>query len=355
MNDKMKFIEQVDRFLDGTMTEKERKDFKKLCKEDPEAQIIFEKHHALRDQMAERTDRLKAKSAIESAYYEWKAGRQRQRRPSRQLAFLWKAAAVAAVLALIVSIGGLWLTMNRINNHKTNSYTILRREIDNIKRSQKDLRDDLQSSNTQVNPGQYGGTGFAISNNGYIATNAHVIKGADSIHVVSHEGRSLKARIVYKDPECDLAVLKIEDSTFKMPPLPFALSSKAAPLGEEIYTLGYPRNEIVYGKGYISAETGFEGDSSSYQLTLPVNPGNSGGPLIDAQGYILGIISGKQSASDNIAFAVKSTSLLNMIDSLPADFPRKPLRYSGSPLHHLNRINQIKKLEPYVFLVKVFN
>ncbi len=354
MKNELKFIEEIDRFLDGSMTEQEQESFKNTCREDPAAQKLFEEHHALRRQIKQRAERAEIKETINNSYYEWKAV-QKRTDSSGKLVFLWKAAAVAAGLALIISIGGLWLTMNRINNHKTSSYTILRREIDNIKRSQKDLRDDLQSSNKPVNPGQYGGTGFAISNNGYIATNAHVIKGADSIHVVSQDGRSLKARIVYQDTQCDLAVLKVEDSTFKTAPLPFALSSKAAPLGEEVYTLGYPRNEIVYGKGYISAETGFRGDSASYQLTLPVNPGNSGGPLVDEQGYILGIISGKQSASDNIAFAVKSTSLLDMIDSLPKDFPKKALRNPSSPLRNLSRINQIKKLEQYVFLVKVFN
>ncbi len=353
MKDEMIFLEQADRYLDGKMSGTERVNFEQRCAKNPELNNRFKEHKTIREQLEQQTDRKKIKLALEQGYHEWKAG-ETSKTPNR-VSVLWKAVAVAAGLALLISIGGLWLATNRFNEHKTNSYTILRREIDNIKQSQKDLMDDLHSSDKPVNPGQYGGTGFAISTNGYLATNAHVVKGADSIYVVTRDGESLKAALVYEDKNCDLAILKITDSSFHIPALPFELAPESAPLGEEIYTLGYPRNEIVYGRGYISAETGFEGDSASYQLTLPVNPGNSGGPLVGENGNILGIISGKQSATDNIAFAVKSSYLLEMLDSLPKDFPAKALKNNGSALKHLNRINQIKKLEQYVFLVKVFN
>jgi S1-C subfamily serine protease len=145
------------------------------------------------------------------------------------------------------------------------------------------------------------------------------------------------------------------DSTFSLPALPYDLRKTAVPLGDEVYTLGYPRNEIVYGKGYVSAETGFRGDSDSYQISIPVNPGNSGGPLIDTRGQVLGIITGKQSPSDDIAFAVKSSFLLDMLDSLPKGFNKNALLHKQSSLQHLSRVDQIKKLQPFVFMVKVYN
>lgn len=354
MRDELKFWEQADQYLDGEMSQTERVDFENILARDSDLQKRFDEHLTIREQLKQRTDRREIKLSLEQAYHVWKADKPASSRTKTSV--LWKAVAVAAGLALLISIAGVWLTMNQFKQHKTKSYTILRREIDDIKRSQKDLMDDILSSEKPAVSGQqYGGTGFAISANGYLATNAHVVKGADSIYVITHDGGSLKANLVYEDKKCDLAILKIKDSTFHLPPLPFELASKSASLGEEIYTLGYPRNEIVYGKGYISAETGFEGDSGSYQLTLPVNPGNSGGPLIDEDGKILGIISGKQSATDNIAFAVKSSYLLKMLDSLPKDFPEKALKSNRLALRHLDRIDQIKKLEQYVFLVKVFN
>ena len=346
-------MERADRYLDGQMSPVEKTAFEKQLQGDCELQQALDEHRQLRKQLEDCQARKQLKAAMTQTYYDWKADEQVHRHKKRSLR--WKVVAVAATLALLLSVGGFWWTLDRFDQHKTNSYTILRREIDDIKRSQKDLLDDLQTAEKPANPGQYGGTGFAISTNGYLATNAHVVKGADSIYVVTHDGESLKARLVYEDKKFDLAVLKITDTAYQIPTLPFELAAGSAPLGEEIYTLGYPRDEIVYGKGYISAETGFEGDSGSYQLTLPVNPGNSGGPLVDADGKILGIISGKQSATDNIAFAVKSSYLLDMLDSLPKDFERKTLKHNGSTLKQLNRINQIKKLEQYVFLVKVFN
>jgi S1-C subfamily serine protease len=205
-----------------------------------------------------------------------------------------------------------------------------------------------------ANPGQYSGTGFAISGNGYLATNIHVIKDADSIYVETNKGEAYKATLVYEDKTCDLAILKILDSTFKLPPPPYRLKNIQAPLGDEVYTLGYPRDEIVYGKGYISSETGFRGDSNAYQIAIPVNPGNSGGPLIDSKGQVLGIITGKESPSDDVAFAVKSSFLINMLDSLPKDFNRNALVKPHAPRSQ-NRVDQIRQLQPYIFLVKVYN
>lgn len=348
-------IEEMDRYLDGQMSEEERKDFEALCSRDAEIKDIFEKHKAIREHFHFYEDRKKLEHSLGEAYRDWKAENNSESKVRPVRMYLWKTAAIAAAVTLLIATGSFWLGMNQYNKHKTHSYTILRREIDNIKRSQNNLLNNIHSS-APANPGQYGGTGFAISPDGYLATNAHVVKDADSIYVVTHEGKSFKANIVYEDKRYDLAILKIGDSAFHLSTLPFILKNNQARLGEEVYTLGYPRDEIVYGKGYISAETGYRGDSNSYQIAIPVNPGNSGGPLIDSKGQILGIISGKQSASDDIAFAVKSSFLLNMLDSLPQnDFNTKTLEKKTSSLQHLNRVDQIKKLQPYIFLIRVYN
>ncbi|MGH2643128.1 MAG: S1C family serine protease, partial [Chitinophagaceae bacterium] len=316
---------------------------------------------------SEHAGRADLKEKMEAAYRAWRKedAESKQGLPAlsllsgRIISFksnLWKVAGIAAAVAFIITLSGVFIS-HSYNQHKLSSYTILRREIDNIKRSQNSLINDIHRAKSgPVNPGQYGGTGFALSDNGLIATNAHVIAGADSVYVETNKGEVLKASIIYKDVHADLAILKINDSDFRLPPLPYNLKEKKdAPLGEEVYTLGYPRDEIVYGKGYISSETGYRGDTNSYQVSLPVNPGNSGGPLINNKGQILGIVTGKQSPSDNIAFAVKSSFLLSMLDSIPDEYNRRTLLHEKNAFQHLDRLGQINKLQPYIFLVKVYN
>ena len=91
--------------------------------------------------------------------------------------------------------------------------------------------------------------------------------------------------------ERDLAILKIDDKDFKpVNTLPYSIRKTQPDLGEELFTLGYPRDEIVYNMGYLSAKTGYKGDTTSCQLSLTANPGNSGAPVFNKNGEIIGII-----------------------------------------------------------------
>ncbi|WP_163202633.1 trypsin-like peptidase domain-containing protein, partial [Citrobacter koseri] len=72
---------------------------------------------------------------------------------------------------------------------------------------------------------------------------------------------------------------------------PYIIRKSNADLGEEIFTLGYPRNEVVYGMGYLSAKSGYNGDTLSYQIQMSVNPGNSGAPVFNKVGDIIGVLS----------------------------------------------------------------
>lgn len=366
MKDVTQFLENADRYLDGLMNPEERVRFEEYCKINTEAGRMLDEQAEFRDYLTEHADRSRLAGELEQTYQQWHT-REAKAIPAETTGsggatvvllkrLYWKVAGVAAAIALMIALGGLWVSRT-YNTHKISSYTLLRREIDNIKRSQNSLINDIQKPQaaTPADPGQFGGTGFAISSMGLIATNAHVIAGADSIYVETSKGQALKATVIYQDTQADLAILHITDSTFRLPPIPYDLRKSTVPLGDEVYTLGYPRDEIVYGKGYISSETGFRGDSSSYQIAIPVNPGNSGGPLIDERGQVLGIITGKQTPSDDIAFAVKSSYLIGMLDSLPEPYAKKAMQYRTTGLSRLSRVSQIKKLQPYIFLVKVYN
>jgi serine protease Do len=91
-------------------------------------------------------------------------------------------------------------------------------------------------------------------------------------------------------------------------------------------------------------------------MYIPVNPGNSGGPVMDEKGNVIGVITGKQTQTSGVAFAVKSNYLLKAIQSIPADSLSKSLNLSTkNTLASLSRTQQIKKLRNYVFMVKVYN
>ena len=111
----------------------------------------------------------------------------------------------------------------------------------------------------------------------------------------------------------------------------------------------------MYGKGYLSAKTGFAGDTVSYQISIPVNPGNSGGPLLDSKGNVIGIISGKQTRTDGAAFAIKTNYLLKSLEAIPeADLDRNLSLNAKNSISSLNRKEQLKKIQDYVFMVRVY-
>jgi serine protease Do len=123
-----------------------------------------------------------------------------------------------------------------------------------------------------------------------------------------------------------------------------------------VFTLGYPREDVVYGEGSLSARSGFEGDTAFYQVSIPVNPGNSGGPLLDERGNLIGVVSGRQNDAQSAAFATKSSYLVRLVDSLAAtakaNAPYHLPRYGQ--LAGSGRPQQLKKLQDYVFVVKVY-
>jgi len=185
------------------------------------------------------------------------------------------------------------------------------------------------TSDNYNNPSQErasSGTGFALSSNGYIITNYHVIDKAKSIEVKGINGnftRKYSAKVVVSDERNDLAIIKINDPNFTtLGSLPYTFKREIAGVGENVFVLGYPMpdtmgEEIKLTNGVISARTGFQGDVSTYQISAPVQSGNSGGPLFDKNGNIIGVVSSKHLIADNAGYAIKVGYIVNLIELLP--------------------------------------
>lgn len=203
---------------------------------------------------------------------------------------------------------------------------------------------------------QWSGTGFALKN-GYIVTNYHVIEGANSITVQGVNGNfsiQYNTSIVGTDKINDLALLKVTDPTFKgFGIIPYSISSAISEVGEEIFVLGYPLtstmgDEIKLTTGVISSKTGFQGDIALYQISAPIQPGNSGGPLFDKNGNVIGIVSAKHKDAENVGYAVKTLYLQNLIES----------SLSSAIIPMTNSISEktlpdkVKKLKTFVYMIK---
>ena len=205
------------------------------------------------------------------------------------------------------------------------------------------------------------GTGIVIDSKGIISTNYHVVKDASEIEVDFGKGedkRSYKCEVIITDKKNDLAILKINDKRFSgFGSLPYTFKTSTARAGESIFALGYPKalsglgTEIKYTRGDISALSGVDGDPTTYTLSLSIQPGNSGGPLFDFNGNLVGITNAKIVSPDvdNVSYAIKSLYLKSLIDlsSYRITLP------TGSGLAGKPIIEQLEILSDYVGLVKI--
>lgn len=268
--------------------------------------------------------------------------------------------AVAASVAVVTTFSSIFLYRSYQQSHQQQQqqYSLLSKEIQAVKSSQRKLQSDLDGRMRSVSSAQVAGTGFLLTNDGYLVTSNHIVRDADSVYVQSQRGNVYKARVVHNDQAHDLAILQLcDDSSFRpSATIPYSFDVRASDLGERVYTLGYPRDEIVYGEGYLSSATGYQGDSTAYQVAIGVNPGNSGGPLLDEKGNIIGIISGKQTTAEGVTFAIKTNYLLQAVGAIPTDSLKgQPLRLNRrSTLSNLPRKQQIKKTMACVYQVSVF-
>jgi S1-C subfamily serine protease len=278
-------------------------------------------------------------------------------------AHFWRTAAVAAGVAILTSLTTYSL-LNPSLKKNDSQYNIIRREVDNIKASQNQLKNsqtqlerDIKSINTPTATVRYTATGFALTNDGYFVTAYHVIhddKGdCDSVYIQNRNGQYYKAFMVSGDPDADIAVLKVEKKNFRFGKgeLPYTFAAAKAGIASQIYTLGYPKDQLVYDEGYISSQNGFQNNDLQYTLELPAGHGQSGSPVMDNRGNVIGILTAVGSRGEANTYAVSSTALLNLLEDGTNANIRLP---KHNKLSGTNRQAQASKMEAYTFSVKVY-
>lgn len=354
----------IDDYLQGRLPAAEAEALEQLRISDPLIDHKVVAHKAFLDSLKQYGDALSLKKQLEKAHLQLDvASLSEELKPHHSYVVkLWrknKSAFAIAAAFLLLTLSSIYSIQHSTLQNGT--YEVMRREITTIKNNQNKLvRTINYSSKIQKGPGinaKFGGTGFALTVNGYVCTNYHVIKDADSVYVQNNKGESFKAKVVYRDPQYDIAFLKISDDSFSpLTDLPYKLRKNSIGMGENVYTLGYPKDDAVLGEGYVSSKTGHAGDTTQYQVSIPINPGNSGGPLLDNYGNIIGVITAKENQVDGATFAIKSRYILEALNAIPQDsLGKKVIFAKKNPLQGLNRTKQIDKIENYVYMIKVYN
>lgn len=221
----------------------------------------------------------------------------------------------------------------------------------------------------------WSGSGFALKDN-LIVTNYHVVEGATHIYIKGINGdfsKEYAATVVDIDKENDLAIVQIDDENFTgFGTIPYSIQPDIAEVGEDVFVLGYPMTtimgeEIKLTTGVINSYSGYKGDNSTYQISAPIQPGNSGGPLFNKEGEVIGIVNAKLLIAENAGYAIKSLYLSKYIEPTPkADSHTPPcltwlmelkdkiknMVTKGTDISKMSLVEQVKTIKNYVFIVK---
>lgn len=363
--DQLQLAEIVERYLTGEMNPEEKHAFEEMRKNNPELDQTVVEYHFFLEEMGRYGEVRRFKSALYDTHHTMQESgeiKEIKLNTGTRIINMWnKYRRVVAVAASIAGVTALFISgMMTLFTPKTPLRDIeeLRRKVSNLEKQSSSQRAEFNRFRTKIAPGadvKFGGTSFMIDPKGYLVTSAHVLKGAKKVYVQSIQGEDFLADIVYQDANTDIAVIKINDQDFESPKqLPYGFTRSQTDLSEAVYTLGYPKDEIVYNEGYLSAKTGLEGDTMSCQITISANPGNSGGPVFNKNGEVIGILNARQASANGVVFATKSKNIFQLVENLKeADKDINIKLRNTSSIRSINRTQQVKKVQDHVYMVKV--
>ncbi len=367
--DDILLLDTTERYLNGELSAEEKASFERLRLQNPDVDQMVVEHSIFLNQIETYSQHRNYRHQLHEIHAQLlKAGDLTEGHVTTRgkVVQMWNkyrrvtgiAATIACVTALFISFLVTYFTP--VPNKK--EIVQLNRKIDqvmhNVRVQGNQLNNVLQTKVPVNEVATNGGTGFLIDGKGYLMTNAHVVTGSSTILLQNNKGQEFKAKIVHLDNVKDLAILKIDDEDYKpVTTLPYSIRKSSADLGEQVFTLGYPRDEIVYNEGYMSAKTGFHGDTISCQIAVSANPGNSGGPVFNRNGEVIGILSTAQIKAQGVVFAIKSKNVYQTIDDLKKEDTayQKIKAPTVSNIKGMDRVQQVKQIEDCVYMVKSFS
>jgi S1-C subfamily serine protease len=205
------------------------------------------------------------------------------------------------------------------------------------------------------------GTGFFVGNKGFALTNAHVVSNCSSIKGFLRDRQDIPLDLYAMDKKNDLAILYTSGS---MRYIGAKFRLEPPRVGEQVVVFGYPYAGALsltgnVSEGIISSKAGLFDDVRMLQISAPVQPGNSGGPLLDRAGNVIGVVSSKLDAllmmssvgdvPQNVNFSIKSTIAIAFLDTNEVDYDK------GQLIHNKSVADVADKAKDFTFLVRCFN
>jgi hypothetical protein len=195
------------------------------------------------------------------------------------------------------------------------------------------------NSSLQINTSDVAtGTGFLFSSSDYVITSYHVVHGAKSIKVRLINGDRIDASVALKDTNNDIAVLKLSQSPTSRQNIIVLGDSSSVKTGDRVFTYGFPLVDLLgdaeprYSEGFINSLSGISNDPRLFQVSIPIQPGNSGGPVFNEKSELIGIATSSIDSvqtqkvfgtiPQNVNFAIKSSYIKFLLPNLPDAFIR---------------------------------
>ncbi len=180
------------------------------------------------------------------------------------------------------------------------------------------------------------GTGFLFSSSDYVITSYHVVHGSKSISVRFTNGEQIDATIAVKDTNNDIAILKLSKSPTSRQNIITLGDSTSVKTGDRVFTYGFPLVDLLghqeprYSEGFVNSLSGISNDPRLFQVSIPIQPGNSGGPIFNEKGELIGIATSSidsvqtqkvfGATPQNVNFAIKSSYINSLLPNLPDTF-----------------------------------
>jgi serine protease Do len=344
----MRNVDLFDEYLADRLNGSDKNDFEQRLKNDPEFATEFGTHKFFIESIeySLRKDDLLAKMNV---VHEASFGAPNVVGLKAAKVNYWKIAAVAASVSLLIFTGGAVIFQNIYFGKRVESDIPVSKTNPKTSHTSKKTKREYSAPNIEA-------TGFAISSKGYFLTSLHAVKNADSVMIENDDLDFVPAERVWEDTKLDVAIFKLKNAAdLKMKDVPISFRNSDLDLGEKVFALGYPRETVVYTEGNVTASSGLQGDTTKYQLSMLVNPGNSGSPVLDEQGNLVAIIAGRNNNAQGVSYAVKAEYIFQMIKNIPDSKLKKEILINGrNNIKKLKRTEQVKKIKPFVYNIMVY-